>query len=244
MLSFPREEMHPWLFNNKPYLNNVVSMRRYAAEVSGVDDGVGAVLETLERLKLADNTLVVFTGDQGLAGGHSGLWGMGDHTRPLSAFDSTMHVPLVVRHPGVIPAGQRSKRLLSNYNLYPTILDYLGQGKKLPESPDLPGGSLAETLRGRPQEWEETVYFEFENVRAIRTNQWKYIERFKQSPNELYYLVSDPGERRNLIDVPAHASKLAELRERLQAFFARYADPQYNLWRGGRSKADLLSGVF
>jgi arylsulfatase A-like enzyme len=115
--SFPREPMHPWLFNNKQFLNNPAAMRRYAAEVSGVDDGVGTVLETLKRLNLEDNTLVVFTADQGLAGGQSGLWGMGDHTRPLSAFDGTMHVPLIVRHPGVIPAGKRSQLLISNYDL-------------------------------------------------------------------------------------------------------------------------------
>lgn len=242
--SFPRETMHPWLFNNKQYLNNPVSMRRYAAEISGIDDGVGTVLETLERLKLADNTLVVFTADQGLAGGQSGIWGMGDHTRPLSAFDSTMHVPLIVRHPGKIPAGKRSNLLLSNYDLYPTILDYLGLAGKLPAAPKLPGHSLAKTWRGGSQPWDEMVFFEFENVRAVRTPEWKYIQRFGQPPNELYRLTTDPGERKNLIDVPAHAAKLAELRARLKQHFDVYVDPRYDLWHGGRSKAKLLSSVF
>jgi arylsulfatase A-like enzyme len=236
--------MHPWLFNNKEYLNNPVSMRRYAAEISGIDDGVGEVLATLARLNLQQNTLVVFTGDQGLAGGQSGLWGMGDHTRPLTAFDSTMHVPLIVRHPGIIPAGKRSKLLMSNYDLFPTMLEYIGLGKKLPDSPQLPGRSMAETWRGRSQDWEEMVFFEFENVRAVRTTKWKYIERYGQAPNELYDLAADPGERANLIDQAAHAGTQADLRDRLHEFFARYADPQYDLWRGGRSKADLLSDVF
>ena len=82
--SFPREKMHPWLVGNKKLLNNVEAMRRYAAEVSGVDDGVGRILAALEANKLDDNTLVIFTADQGLAGGQSGFWGMGDHTRPLT----------------------------------------------------------------------------------------------------------------------------------------------------------------
>ncbi len=241
LLSFPRAEPHPWLFNNREYLNNLTAMRRYAAEVSGVDDGVGEVLSTLTKLRLDDNTLVIFTGDQGLAGGESGLWGMGDHTRPLTAFDGTMHVPLIVRHPGIIPRGQRSKLLVSNYDLYPTLLEYLGQDSKIPVVPKPPGRRFTPTLRGQAQPWEDTVFFEFENVRAVRTAEWKYIERFKQTPNELYHLTDDPGERTNLIDDPAMAQKRTELRARLQAFFAQHADPQYDLWRGGRSKADLLS---
>ncbi len=75
--------------------DNPTSMRRLAAEVSGVDDGVGEIMETLERLGLDDNTLVIFTADQASAGGQHGLWGMGDHTRPLHAFDGTMHIPLI-----------------------------------------------------------------------------------------------------------------------------------------------------
>ncbi len=108
LLSFPRETMHPWLHRNRDYLNNPTAMRRYAAEVSGVDDGVGRVMAALKRLGLDDNTLVIFTADQGLAGGQSGIWGMGDHTYPGSGFDSTMHVPLVVRQPGKVKSNQRS----------------------------------------------------------------------------------------------------------------------------------------
>ena len=84
------------------------AMRRYAAEVSGVDDGVGRILEALERLSLDDDTLVIFTADQGWPAVQNGLWGMGDHTRPLTAFDGTMHVPLIYRLPGRIPAGRRN----------------------------------------------------------------------------------------------------------------------------------------
>lgn len=241
LLSFPREQRHPWLFNNKEYLGNPLAMRRYAAEVSGVDDGVGEVLQTLTRLKLDENTLVVFTADQGLAGGQSGLWGMGDHTRPLSAFDGTMHVPLIVRHPGAIKPGERSKGLLSNYDIYPTLLDYLGLKERIPTSPKPPGRSFVPTLHGEPLDEVEAVFFEFENVRAVRTARFKYIERFKQSPNELYDLRDDPGERRNLIDSPEYLVARAELRQQLQRFFAAHADPQYDLWRGGRSKADILS---
>ena len=74
--SFPRLAPHPWLHNNKEYLNNIRAIRRYAAECSGVDDGVGQVLATLDRLGLDDNTLVVYTADQGWAAAStaSGAW--------------------------------------------------------------------------------------------------------------------------------------------------------------------------
>lgn len=233
--------MNPWLKSQKELLNNVDAMRRYAAEISGVDDGVGRILTALEANKVADNTLVIFTADQGLAGGQNGLWGMGDHTRPLTAFDATMHVPLIYRYPGHIQAGQRSNILVSTYDFLPTVLDYLGMKDKTPQKPRLPGRSYNGTLNGKDETWDNTVFFEFENTRAIRTDEWKFISRFPRGPNELYDLKNDPGEHHNVVDQPEHAGQQKELHGRLDEFFATYADPQYDLSRGGKSKADRLS---
>lgn len=240
--SFPREEMHPWLYNNRDYLNNPTSIRRYAAEISGIDDGVGRIMATLEKHGLDENTLVVFTGDQGLAGGQSGIWGMGDHTRPLSAFDTTMHVPLILRHPKRIPAGARCDLLVSNYDFYPSVLSYLGLKDKIPDEPASPGRSYAQVLEGKAldMKWDNTVFYEFETVRAIRTDSWKYVERLDEGPRELYDLGQDPGELRNLADRPAVRSIQKELGDRLHAFFDRYADPKYDLAKGGTSKAQFL----
>jgi arylsulfatase A-like enzyme len=195
-------------------------------------------MAALKANKLENDTLVIFTADQGLAGGQNGFWGMGDHTRPLTAFDWTIHVPLIYRQPGHIRAGQRSDILVSNYDFLPTVLDYLGLKDKTPQKPRLPGQSYSGTLNGKPEAWDNTVFFEFENTRAVRTRDWKYISRFPDGPNELYDLKSDPDERHNLIDEPAHAAQQKALRGRLEEFFATYADPQYDLSRGGRSKAN------
>jgi arylsulfatase A-like enzyme len=241
MKSFPREKMNPWLVSQKKLLNNVDAMRRYAAEISGVDDGVGRILAALEANKIANDTLVIFTADQGLAAGQNGLWGMGDHTRPLSAFDGTMHVPLVYRYPGHIQRGKRSDILVSNYDFLPTLLDYIGLKDKTPNKPRLPGRSYSRILNDKPGTWDNTVFFEFETTRAIRTPDWKYIARFPAGPNELYDLKNDPDERHNLIDQPEHAPRQKELRARLNDFFATYADPQYDLTRGGKSKAPRRS---
>ncbi len=239
--SFPREKVHPWLFNNKEYLNNVQAIRRYAAEVSGIDDGVGLVLDTLKKHGLEQNTLVLFTADQGWGGGQHGIWGMGDHTRPLHAFDVTAQVPLIFRQPGQITAGQKSELLVSNYDLLPTILDQLGMKEKTPQKPPLPGHSFAPALRGRPVAWDNVAFYEFENTRAIRTPEWKYIQRFPDGPNELYDLANDPGQGKNLIKQPAQAQRVKELRQQLTAFFDRYAEPRYDLWRQGKSQTPLLT---
>lgn len=104
--SFTRTAAHPWLFNNKHYINNDACIRRYGAEMTTIDDGVGEILAKLKSLGLAENTLIVFTGDNGWAGGQQGIWGMGDHTRPLSAFEYTMRVPLIWWQPGRIAKGK------------------------------------------------------------------------------------------------------------------------------------------
>ncbi len=239
--SFHRDAMHPWLFNNKKYLNNPVSIRRVAAEVSGVDDGVGTVMSTLEELGLDDRTLVVFSADQGWMGGTNGLWGMGDHTRPMSAFDGMMHVPLIFRHPGRIKPGTTSDIMVSNYDFLPTVLDHLGLGEALRGAePRSPGRSFSATLEGQTPPWDDVVYYEMEFVRAIRTTDWKYVHRPK-GPFELYDLKHDPHEKFNLYGQPRHAATQRDLQQRLEGFFLRTADPKHDLYRGGGSKATLLT---
>lgn len=239
--SFHRDAMHPWLFNNKQFLNNPVSIRRVAAETSGVDDGVGAVLGTIKELGLDQRTLVVYAADQGWMGGTNGLWGMGDHTRPLSAFDQMMQVPLIFRQPGVIPAGALCDLLVSNYDFLPSVLSYLGLADEIPRlRPRSPGRDFSPVLRGGTLPWDNTVYYEMEIVRAVRTEDWKYVHR-PEGPFELYDLQHDPNEKMNLFGQPPQAAIQRELAQRLETFFQRTAEPKYDLYRGGGSKASLLS---
>lgn len=237
--SFPRDAMHPWQFNNKEYLNNPVSIRRVAAEVSGVDDGVGEIMATLKRLGLDDNTLVIYAADQGWMGGQNGLWGMGDHTRPIGAHELMMHIPLIFRQPGKIPAGKTSDLFVSNYDFLPSVLSYLGLSDKSPNQS--PGRDFSPVLLGQTIPWDNVVFYEMENTRAIRTADWKYVARHPDGPFELYDMQTDPRERFNLFGQPAHAAKQRDFAEQLAAFFNRHADPQYDLWKDGRSKAGRLA---
>ncbi|WP_417386739.1 sulfatase [Gimesia sp.] len=239
--SFPREKAQPWNFNYGDWIGDLGIIRKYAAEVSAVDDGVGQIMQTLKDLGLRENTLVIFTADQGLSGGHSGYWGMGDHTRPLTAFDWTMTIPLIFSQPGKIVSGARQDMMVANYDVYPTLLNYLGLQDKIPAKPATPGRNFAPILKGEQISWDEVVFYEFENVRAIRTKKWKYIERYHESPNELYDLVADPREYRNLIDQPEFQKTRESLKQRMDQFFSQNADPKWDIWNGGKSKSILMT---
>jgi arylsulfatase A-like enzyme len=235
--SFPVDAMHPWQHANKAFHNRQLAMERTAAEVSGVDDGVGEVLAGLERLGLSNDTLVVYTSDQGWMGGQNGMWGMGDHFRPTGAHELMMQVPLIFRQPSRIRAGQTSDLLVSNYDFLPTVLAHLGLGERMPTVPRSPGRDFSAALNGGQPAWDSVVFYEMETTRAVRTDDWKYVARHPDGPHELYDMRRDPQERFNLFGQPGTAARRAELAGRLDAFFQQYADPQYDVWRGGRSKA-------
>ncbi|MEK6248359.1 MAG: sulfatase-like hydrolase/transferase, partial [Planctomycetales bacterium] len=246
MESFPRAKMHPWMHSRwqKPHLNNITSMRNTASQISLVDDGVGEVMAKLKELGLDDNTLVIFTADQGFAGGHGGFWGMGDHTRPLTAREQCMHIPLIVRQPGKVEAGKKLDEDVANYDLYPSLLNYLGLADQIPAAPARPGRDFSPLLQGKKVTWDNTVFYEFENIRVIRSDGWKYVERIGGEPNELYDLANDPGEANNLAGDAASNQKLSELRARLHTFFEKYSDPKWDLWSGkGSAKGGLLLGM-
>jgi arylsulfatase A-like enzyme len=240
--SFPTDAMHPWQFNNKAFHNSQIAMERAAAETSGVDDGVGEVMQTLNELGIADSTLVIYAADQGWMGGQNGLWGMGDHTRPIGAHELMMQVPLIFHQPGRIEAGQTCEKLVSNYDFLPSVLGYLGISDKRPLGPpELPGRDFSKLLQGEQIAWEDVVFYEMESCRAVRSKDWKLVLRHPQGPHELYDMQHDPQERFNLYGQPDLESVRHDLQMRLESFFERYADPQYDLWKDGRSKAKQLS---
>ncbi|MDF1756401.1 MAG: sulfatase-like hydrolase/transferase [Verrucomicrobiales bacterium] len=237
MLSFPRDTQHPWQYSNLDYHNNIVSMRRVAEEVSGVDDGVGEILETLKKHGLDENTLVIFAGDQGWMGGQNGFFGMGDHTRPMAAHDMMMQVPFLFRHPGGIKPA-KSDAMVTNYDFLPSVLDYVGLKERIPKEANLPGRNFAPLLRGDSVDWPTEMYYEMESCRSVRTEKWKYVERRSpDGPGELYDMEIDPMERFNLYGQKAYQEIQAELAEQLIQFFDQYADPKYDIWNGGGSKA-------
>ena len=228
--SCPQEPPHPWFAGGKPAIDRGVTERHaslvgYFAAVTAMDAAIGRVLDALEREGLAESTLVVFMSDNGMNCGHHGIWGKGNGTRPQNMYDTSVKVPCIVAQPGRIPAGRVNTDLVSAYDVFPTLVEWLGvpHASQRPQ----PGRSFVAALAGRPFEpdREVVVYDEYGPVRMVRTAEWKYVHRHPDGPHELFDLAGDPGERRNLVDDPHHADVVAALRGRLAGWFARYVDP-------------------
>jgi arylsulfatase A-like enzyme len=243
MKSFPRPaKAHPWQRNQHELIGNIDAMRNLSGQVTAVDAGVGRILEALKERGLDADTLVIYTADQGAVAGHAGFWGMGDHTRPLHGRDGTMHVPLIFRWPGVIEAGAESDHIVTNYDFMPTLLSYLGHEMPQKQS-ESPGRDYAPMLRGETiDDWDDVVFYEFENVRLVRTSRWKYVERKGGEPaRALYDLRTDPDELDNLAGKAAQWEVEGALRARLHTWFVEYVDPRWDLWNGGSSKSALIT---
>jgi arylsulfatase A-like enzyme len=120
------------------------------------------------------------------------------------------------------------------------VLSYLGFGDKMPQKPMSPGRDFSPVLRGETIPWDNVMFYEMETCRAVRTDHWKCVLRYPNGPHELYDMQADPRERFNLYGQLGSEPMRAELSGRLDEFFARYADPQYDIWKGGRSKAKRL----
>ena len=220
--------------------NDLPTLRNYFSQMAMVDDGVGQVLDALERTGQAENTLVIYTSDHGMSLGTHGFWGHGEDTWPSNCHRESHHIPLIVRPPSDAAGGRVVERLVGTTDIFATVLDYAGA---TPPAPDEGRGrSLRPLLEGRSVAWDNTVFMEQEETRAIRTDRWLLMKRFGPSPYDfpdaLYDLEADPDERKNVIDDPAHADVKAGLAERLEAFFAAHSDPAWDLWRGGRVKSN------
>jgi arylsulfatase A-like enzyme len=208
----------------------------YAAMIASVDESVGRIVATLERLKLAEDTLVIFSSDNGGVGGYAreGLKQTGDVTdnAPLrsgkgSLYEGGVRVPWIVRWKGVVPVGVSEAPILS-VDLLPTLAELAGA--KPPAAQPLDGASFARCFRTGGREsptrdlfWHFPGYlgagkggFRTTPAGAVRAGDWKLIEFFEDGRTELYNLRTDESQRSNLAE--KHPEKAAELRAKLHAW--------------------------
>ncbi|WP_235549531.1 sulfatase-like hydrolase/transferase [Paenibacillus sp. Soil766] len=200
-------------------------LRGYYASVTAMDEGIGKIMDMLKERGLRENTLIVFTGDNGMNMGHHGIWGKGNGTFPFNMYDTSVKVPAIFSHIGAIPFGQVQGELISQYDVFPTLLDYVGLPN--PEEERLPGRSFYDLLVDSPGEGREdiVIYDEYGPVRMIRTREWKYVHHYPYGPHELYDLLNDPDETINRAEDIACQSVIEELRMRLGTWFSKYAVP-------------------
>lgn len=201
------------------------SLRGYFAAVTAMDAALGRLLDELETQGLLENTLIVFTSDNGSNMGHHGIFGKGNGTYPQNMYDTSVKVPGIFSLPGQIPAGVVQQAMASHYDLYPTLLDFLGV--PCPADEKKPGASFAKVLRGTADEFRDdvVVFDEYGPVRMIRSREWKYVFRYPDGPNELYDLVNDPEEYHNLVDDPRYSELIQGMKTRLFDWFEHYVDP-------------------
>jgi arylsulfatase A-like enzyme len=251
--SVPDEPRHPDFHNPVDFFESAearrVALSGYYAATEAMDTNLGRIISWLERRGLRDNTLIVFTSDNGMNMGHHGICGKGNGTLPINMYDTSVKVPTIISHPGHVPAGLVCDDLFSHYDLMPTLLDYVGLSYKGADR--LPGRSFADLLRGEARDGAESVIVlgdavraEYGPARMIRTRDWKYIHRYPDGPHEIYHLREDPGEQGNLIDDPTLRARISEMRARLAGWFASYVDRDINgaaLPVSGRGQYDLAT---
>lgn len=226
--SIPEEPIHPCQVSGRISANRKnrrVILSGYFTAVTAMDMNVGRIINWLEEKGIRENTLIIFTSDNGMNMGHHGIYGKGNGTFPQNMFDTSVKVPALIARPGHVPAGKVCDNLLSHYDVMPTLLDYLGMEN--PVAANLPGQSFAGLLRGEMLEHRGNVvvYDEYGPVRMIRNKDWKYVHRYHYGPHEFYNLVEDPDERNNLIESPAHQDKVREMKAALDDWFSLYVDP-------------------
>jgi len=193
------------------------TLRDYDRLITGVDREIGRIVAELEKSGLAQNTILIFTSDNGYALGDRGL------ADKWFAYEEDMRVAMVICEPGQ-PA-RLSESVVLNVDLAPTILAYAG----LPAPEHMQGRSLVPLVRGEtpPADWRTEFFYEHHSVpdrippvEAYRTPEWKYLRWLPQknyeAVEELYHLKDDPLEEKNLISDPAQAGVLEELKAKYQ----------------------------
>jgi arylsulfatase A-like enzyme len=190
-------------------------MRDYLACVASVDDNVGRLLDFLDANKLAENTIVIYTSDQGFF--------LGDHDwfDKRFMYEESLRMPFLVRWPGSVAVGSTNDRMILNVDFAPTLLAAAGQAAPA----DMQGRSFLPLLRGESvANWRTSMYYRYYHYPqdhqvqphyGVRTERHKLIYFNKIDAWEMYDLATDSHELKNLYGDPAHADTVKRLKEEM-----------------------------
>ena len=204
-------------------------IKNYLRNVDGLDDSVGKVREFLAKEGLDQNTIVIYSSDQGFFLGDHGWYDK------RWMYEESFRTPLIIRWPGVTSPGSSNDALVQNIDMAPTILEIAGLG--VPES--MHGNSLLPLLHGAtPNHWRDAIYYHYQMEEpqnrtahlvakhyGIRTDALKLIHFYESDTWECYDLANDPHEIENLYNAPGKASMIAGLKRRLSDLQRQFGDP-------------------
>jgi arylsulfatase A-like enzyme len=195
-----------------------VVIRERQQTLMGIEDGVGQILDALKETGQLDNTVIVFTSDNGYFYGEHGL-----SVERRLAYEESIRLPLLVRYPGLIKADTKLDEIVLNIDIAPTLLALAG----VPVPGNMQGHSLVPLLTGKKNEWRSSFLIEYYSDRifprivkmgyqAVRTERWKYLRYLElDGMDELYDLKADPYEIRNIISQPHAEQSLKAMRKEL-----------------------------
>ncbi len=184
------------------YLPNRRPRATYAAMITRMDAEIGRILDLLKTLQLDEQTLIIFSSDNGAAWPHGGADPEFFHSTggfrnyKGSVYEGGLRVPMIARWKGKIAPGTTSDHISACWDFYPTFAEIIGA--PVPAAVD--GISLLPTLLGIEQPEHDYLYWEYQGQQAIRMGRWKAVRLALDQPIELYNLVNDPGENCNLAD--------------------------------------------
>lgn len=197
----------------------------YRAEIRYMDEEVGKLVKELDRTEAGEKTITVFTADHGQT-----LWDHDEYfNHTLQVYESNIRIPLIFRAPGVVPPGRLGEPYVTNIDLAPTLLGFVGAS--IPE--EFAGEDLHRAVLGEGGERKERYLFaeaekyissgkkavrpNFLAAKCIMKGPWKYIwTPHRENREELYNVSLDPEEKNNIVGTPEQASLVKELRKRLR----------------------------
>jgi len=208
------EKLAPWPRTPEVIRQHIAA---YYAMITHLDDQIGRVLHALDESGKADNTIIIFASDNGLAVGQHGLLGK------QNLYDHSIRVPLVFTGPD-IPKGEKRDAFCYLLDIYPTLCDLVG----FPMPETVEAKSLVPALRNPEENIRDSLYFAYKHFqRAVRWDNWKLIKynvKGRQT-TQLFHLQNDPWELKNLVDEPAYADRLNSLTRLLQQWMRKVDDP-------------------
>jgi arylsulfatase A-like enzyme len=219
-LKMTKEEVAHWRYER--------FMQDYLACIQSVDDGVGELLDYLDKNELAENTIVVYTSDQGFYLGEHGWFDK------RFMYEESFRTPLLMRYPKEIKAGTTIDKLVQNLDFAPTFLDY----SRVIVPQDMQGESFRKLVSGEISEWRDAVYYTYYEYPAVHmvkrhygiaTERYKLIHFYYDVDEwELYDLQSDPHEMHNVYNDPAYADVQKMMHLRLTELRSKYGDSDEN----------------